>query len=178
MILRSVPAKLLLRKSNKYYTWVCVCSLRYPACNAHAPYCHLWPVRLYNIFPHYLIIKRFSKKKNGFEHKMCVFLISNFCRFLNVVCFRFLNCCSDAFLISKGTERGMIKNIYWSSSKVPVFLVRFNGTWIFLTDFRKNTQTYNVKKIRPVEAVLFHTCKHMDRHDEAKRRFSQLCERV
>jgi hypothetical protein len=23
--------------------WVCVCSLRYPACNAHAPYCHLWP---------------------------------------------------------------------------------------------------------------------------------------
>ena len=27
----------------------------YPACNAHAPYCHLWPVRLYSIFPHYLI---------------------------------------------------------------------------------------------------------------------------
>jgi len=20
---------------------VCICSLRYPACNAHAPYCHL-----------------------------------------------------------------------------------------------------------------------------------------
>ena len=28
---------------------------RYPACNAHAPYCHLCPVRLHNIFPHYLI---------------------------------------------------------------------------------------------------------------------------
>jgi hypothetical protein len=29
-------------KSDKYYTFlVCVCSLRYPACNAHAPYCHL-----------------------------------------------------------------------------------------------------------------------------------------
>jgi len=25
------------------------------ACNAHAPYCHLWPVRLYNIFPHCLM---------------------------------------------------------------------------------------------------------------------------
>jgi hypothetical protein len=25
------------------------------ACNARAPYCHLWPVRPYNIFPHYLI---------------------------------------------------------------------------------------------------------------------------
>jgi len=34
--------------------WVWVCSLRYPACNAHAPYCHLWPARFYNIFPHYL----------------------------------------------------------------------------------------------------------------------------
>jgi len=26
----------------------------YPACNTHAPYCHLCPT-LYNIFPHYLI---------------------------------------------------------------------------------------------------------------------------
>jgi hypothetical protein len=32
----------------------CVCSLSHPACNAHVPYCHLWPVWLYNIFPHYL----------------------------------------------------------------------------------------------------------------------------
>jgi hypothetical protein len=35
---------------------VCVCiSLSYPACNAHEPYCHLWPNPLWNIFPHYLI---------------------------------------------------------------------------------------------------------------------------
>jgi hypothetical protein len=33
---------------------VCIDSLRYPACNAHAP-CHLWPAALYSIFPHYLI---------------------------------------------------------------------------------------------------------------------------
>jgi hypothetical protein len=25
-----------------------------PACNAQAPYCNMWPVRLYNIFRHYL----------------------------------------------------------------------------------------------------------------------------
>ena len=31
----------------------CVRSLRFPACNAHAPYCHLWPVRMYNIFLRY-----------------------------------------------------------------------------------------------------------------------------
>jgi hypothetical protein len=34
---------------------VCVCSLRYPACNARAPYFHPWPAPLYNIFPPYLI---------------------------------------------------------------------------------------------------------------------------
>ena len=30
-------------------------SLRYPGCNAHAPYSHVWPARHYNIFPHYYI---------------------------------------------------------------------------------------------------------------------------
>ena len=34
---------------------VCVSNLRYPACNAHAPHCHLWPDPLYHIFPHYLV---------------------------------------------------------------------------------------------------------------------------
>jgi hypothetical protein len=33
-----------------------VCSFWYAACNAHASYYHQWPVRLYNIFPHYLIL--------------------------------------------------------------------------------------------------------------------------
>ena len=29
---------------------VCICSLKYPAFSAHAPYCPLWPDPLYNIF--------------------------------------------------------------------------------------------------------------------------------
>jgi len=33
----------------------CVCSLRYLACNAHAPNFRLWLVRLHDILPHYLI---------------------------------------------------------------------------------------------------------------------------
>jgi len=38
-------------KSNKcYMVWVCVCSLSYTACNAHEPYCHLWPAPLYSTF--------------------------------------------------------------------------------------------------------------------------------
>jgi hypothetical protein len=30
----------------------CVCL--YPACNARPSYCHLWFVRLYDIFPYYI----------------------------------------------------------------------------------------------------------------------------
>ena len=53
--------------------FLCLCSLRYPAYNAHAPYCHLWPVRLYSIF-FALFLKRhdFRKKKKVIESKMCV----------------------------------------------------------------------------------------------------------
>ena len=49
---------LLQWKSNTYCIfWVYVCSLAYPARNAHAPllYYHVWPVWLYHIFPCYLI---------------------------------------------------------------------------------------------------------------------------
>jgi len=45
--LRHVSATTVAVESMKYYIfWVCVCSLRYPACNAHVPYCHLWPLWL------------------------------------------------------------------------------------------------------------------------------------
>ena len=66
---------LLLWTSNEYYIfWVCVCSLRYLACNAHAPYCHLWPVLLYDIFPHYLINGKIFQKT--LLNTKCVFWFS------------------------------------------------------------------------------------------------------
>jgi hypothetical protein len=43
----------------------------YPACNAHSPYCHLWPVWLYHVFPHYLT-NSIIKKKKVIEHRMYV----------------------------------------------------------------------------------------------------------
>jgi hypothetical protein len=49
---------------------VCVCSLRYPEYNAQR--CHLWPVRLYKIFPHYLT-KGTIFEKRFTEYKTCVF---------------------------------------------------------------------------------------------------------
>ena len=83
-------------KSNKYYIlWVCVCSLRLPAHNAHAPYCHLWPVLFFNIFPHHLI--------NGmiFEEKLLK---------LKRVFWFSLQLLADIFLILRRTERDMVIN--------------------------------------------------------------------
>ena len=59
---------------------ICVCSLRYPVSNAHAPYCHLWSAPLYNILPHYLINRHdYRKKKRVTEYKMCVLIFSTTC---------------------------------------------------------------------------------------------------
>jgi len=54
---------------------MCVYSLRYPACNVHAPNYHLWPVRLYNIFPHYLINDTIFGKEKLLNMK-CVLIFS------------------------------------------------------------------------------------------------------
>ena len=65
-------------ENNKcFILWVWVCSLRYPAWNAHAPYCHLWPAPIYNIFPHYPIFRPILEKK-GTDHKMCVFIFTTY----------------------------------------------------------------------------------------------------
>ena len=91
---------LLRWKSNEYYMfWVCVCSLRYPACNAHAPFYHPWPVWLYNIFPHYLINGTIFEKKNVIEHKKCVLIFST-----NL---------SKTFLILRKNDWDIIKTIYF-----------------------------------------------------------------
>jgi len=42
---------------------VCVCGYWYPACNAHEPYCHLWPVQLYSVFTYYLINNTICEKR-------------------------------------------------------------------------------------------------------------------
>jgi len=102
---------------------VSVCSLMYPACGAHEPHCHLWPVLLYSIFPH-------SHKRHDFwKEKLTVKLF-----------FIFSTSFVGPFLILRRTERGMIKKYLGLYVNCPLFLSEFNENLIFSTDFRKIIQ--------------------------------------
>jgi len=103
------------------------------------------------------------------------------------VCFDFLYNFEE-LLVSRRTERDMIKNVYWSSCKVlyKLLLSNFNKTWIFSRQTFEKTQISHFLNIRPVGAELFHVYRwkdgqtngQMDRHDEADSRFSQFCKRA
>jgi hypothetical protein len=138
-----------------------VCSLRYPACNAHALYCHLWSVRLLNIFAHYLINGTIFGKKKVIEYKMCVLIYS--ITFVGSV------------LFLRRIERDVIKYMCWSSCKVLIILVRL-VKFEFLDRFSKNTRISNFMKIRPMGTELFHADRRTNRHDKTNSRFSHLCE--
>jgi hypothetical protein len=114
---------LLRWKSNKYYIfWKCVCNLRNPAFNAHAACCYLWPVRFYNIFPHFLMNGTILEKK-----------VLN----IKLVIWFSLKCLSGTFLMIRRTEQEMIKMYISLHVKYPLFFPDFNESWIFLTDFKK-----------------------------------------
>jgi hypothetical protein len=57
---------------------VCICSLSYSGCNAHAPYCHLWSAPLYNISTHCRINGRIFGKKSYWAKNMCFDFVYNF----------------------------------------------------------------------------------------------------
>jgi hypothetical protein len=133
---------LLWWKSNKYYIlWVCVCSLNYPACNAHAPY--YIAIRdaggggLYQKFPHYLINGTIFGKM--LLNTKCVFWF-------------YLKLLSETFLILRRIQRDIIINVYWSWGKAPSILVRLQ--WNFLRMFFEKIHKRYTKKTSSTSQIL------------------------
>ena len=107
---------LLWLKSNKNYTFqMYVCSLRYLGSNAHAPYFHPWPATS-AIFLH-IISKRHDFRKKEFLNTKSMFWFSPY----------------------QPSEMWYKMCTHRSSCNVPAIISDFNKTWIFSTDFRKNS---------------------------------------
>ena len=114
----------------------------------NAPYCHIWPDRLYNTFPHCLIkCTIFEEKKGGKKTG----------HWIKYVCFISpRNFLTETYLILRRTQRVIIINIHTVLCKVTVILVRFYWKLNFLDfPFSKNLQICNFMKIRPVGTELF-----------------------
>ena len=103
---------------------MCVCSLTSMKTASAVLYCHLWPSRNYNIFPHYLINGLIFEKKKSY--------------WTQYVCFEFLyNFCLKHFLFYKKPNEIRSNIDIELHSKYSFSLSNFNETWIFSENFRK-----------------------------------------
>jgi hypothetical protein len=105
----------------------------------------------------------FRKNRIVIEQKVCVFSLQRL---------------SETFLILRRNERDMIKKLcidlyvkYRYSS--PILMDLYFSRQIF-----RKILVQQIIKIRPVGAELFRADRQTDRHDEAKSRSSQICERA
>jgi hypothetical protein len=139
-----------------------VYSLSYPACIAHAPYCHLWPAPLLSIFPHYLINDTILEKKP--LNTKCVFWYPT-------------QRLSETFLTIRRTERDVIKKgtlvLMWSTRfSCPILMkVEFSGQ---IFEEHSNIKFHE----NPSSGSRVVPCGRKDRHGEANRRFPQFYERA
>jgi hypothetical protein len=128
---------------------VCVCSLRYPAGDAHR---HIVLVGLFgSTILFHTVSKTHDFRCKVIEHKTRVSIF-------------FLQLPSVTLLILRRIQRDNVMHEHKSSGKVPVTLVaEFNETSLFSTDFRK-ILIPNFTNIRPVGANLFKEDGQTDRH--------------
>jgi len=139
--------------SNMYYIfWVCVCSLSYPACNAHASYCHLWPCpTLQYIFHIISEWNDFLEKKNYWTSNVCFDFLCNF--FWNI----------SHYNKNWGRCDQKCKLVFMESTSYSCqILYNLN----FLNKISKNNQRSNSTNIRPVQAESFHADGRTDRQTD------------
>jgi hypothetical protein len=94
----------------KHFECVCVCSLRYPECNVHMPYCHL---QLYHIFPHYHTSGTIFGKKSLNTKCVCFYFLNNFClkKFHSKNSVRYYSKCMSVFMSSTGYSCQTLLNL-------------------------------------------------------------------
>ena len=122
--LRHVRLTILALQKLRVLHIRCVCSLSYPACRMHAPYCQLWRALFYSVFPR-CVLKSTNFEKQSFSTR-------------NVFWFS-LQRVPGTFFIPRKTERDIVINIQYIGLHVksPFFFSDFHETWIFSTDCRK-----------------------------------------
>ena len=164
---------------------MCVCSIRYPASNARAPHCHLWPVRLYNTFPCHLINGTVSegKGKKSAKYKMGVSIFST--TFVWKIphfkenCVRYDHKCMYVCMYVRMYYVCMyvlctyvcVYIYIYILLKYLIFFSDINQTWIFWTDFPKSNTKFHENKSTGSRVL---SCGRTDRRDEANSRFSQF----
>ena len=120
--------------------------LSYSAWNAHAPYCHLWSLRLYSIFT--LFHKRHDFWKKVTEYKMRGFAFST--NFIPTILHYKKNW-------SRYNQKCM-SVCRWSAD----ILVRFSRNMNFLEIFPKSTPKSHFIKILPVADQFCHVDRRTD----------------
>ena len=144
---------------------MCACSLGYPACNAHAPYFHLWSFRLYNIFST-LYHKLYDFRKRVFGHKIRI-----------LICYT-----TVVWNVSHSKKKGatndqkMYNSLHVSYS---FFLSDFNKTRIFLADYKKKILKSHIswKSVQWELSCSMRTDRHMTKLTSASRNFSNASEK-
>jgi len=132
---------------------VCVCSLRYPSCNA--PYRNLWHSPLYNIFPRCL------------KNKICVSSFST----------TFI---WKMFILRRNERYSVWLKIYvYLHVKYPFSPFRFWWLLNLLDRFRKVLR-YQIwwKSVQWEPSCCMRAHGRTDRHGDANSHFSQICERA
>ena len=142
-----------------------VCSLSYPACNTHAPYCQLWPAHLYNTFPYSLT--------NGMKFEKSYY-IWNY-----VLIFSSTFVCNNVH--SKKNEARCDNKCMLSSNKVSryschILMILHFSTKIFekYSNIKLHENQSNGNRVVPYGRTNGRTARQTDIHDGANSRFSQF----